>query len=119
MNDHFIDSLEYYDIDIDYSFLYEVLNSEKQENDYEYDGLNNFDTTTELDDLINVDGKSVIIDRNHQNNNNNNNSKREGWVKRRKFKRGTVEHALWKQEMKLKNRISARRSIEKKEVIVN
>ncbi|KAI9124190.1 hypothetical protein K1719_005490 [Acacia pycnantha] len=125
LNDQFIgDSLEYYDIDIDYGYLNQILNSETiQENnnnnqiDFKFDISNYFDIK-ELDDLLNnssnnVEEQAVTVD-NPQNNDNNG----EGWVKRRKYQRGTVERAVWKQEMKLRNRISARRSIEKKEAYI-
>ncbi|KAK7262059.1 hypothetical protein RJT34_29619 [Clitoria ternatea] len=37
------------------------------------------------------------------------------WIRRRRLKKGTEEYFLRKREIKLKNRISARKSIEKKQ----
>jgi len=38
------------------------------------------------------------------------------WIRRRRFKKGTEEYITWRREIRLKNRISARKSIEKKQV---
>jgi len=109
--DSFSDYDEQYDYAFDFAFLSKFFNkgteNNKTENKIDNDSL--FGSNESASNTLNV-VKHLEHD-----------PKGEAprWIRRRRFKKGTEEYIIWRREIRLKNRISARKSIEKKQVCAN
>jgi len=110
--DYFCDYDEQYDCAFDFAFLSKFFskgteNNKTENNNIDHDSLfaSNESASNTLD---------VVKHFEHD-------SKGEAprWIRRRRFKKGTEEYIIWRREITLKNRISARKSIEKKQVCAN
>lgn len=112
MDNDFISDYELYDNVFDFAFLNNFFSNETENN--------TTGNKIESDSLLasNASDSNTLDVLKHFDVNQHHNPKGEGarWVKRRRFKKGTEEYILWRREIKLKNRISARKSIEKKKV---
>ncbi|KAK7363876.1 hypothetical protein VNO77_06036 [Canavalia gladiata] len=113
MDNDFIGDYELYDFVFDFAFLNKFFSNGAEnnitENKIDHDSLLSSDVS--VSDTLNVT-KHIDVNLPHQ---LDPKSEAGRWIKRRKFKKGTEEYILWKREIKLKNRISARKSIEKKQ----